>query len=86
MFFNYPDEYNVQVSYSDNLIEKNNKESEGIDTEIEVEKSLLRECDPFSEKVESKENNLEKSDCKRRESIFEEADEEYINNEIKLDI
>ena len=45
MFFNYPDEYNVQVSYSDNLIEKNNKESEGIDTEIEVEKSLLRECD-----------------------------------------
>lgn len=39
MFFNYPDEYNVQVSYSDNLIEKNNKESEGIDTEIEVEKA-----------------------------------------------
>lgn len=86
MFFNYPDEYNVQVSYSDNLIEKNNKKSEGIETEIEAEKSLLRECDPFSEKVEYKENDLEKSDCKRRESIFEEADEEYINNEIKLDI
>ena len=86
MFFNYPDEYNVPVSYSDNLIGKNNEMSEGIDTEIEGEKSLLRECDPFSEKVESKENNLEKSDCKRRENIFEESDEEYINNEIKLDI
>lgn len=76
MFFNYPDEYSVPVNYSDNLIEKNN----------EREKSLLREIDPFSEKIEPKEDDLEKSNSKRRESIFEEADEEYINDEVKVNI
>lgn len=83
MFFNYPDEYSVPVKYSDNLIEKNNEKEEKFNMEIEREKRLLREIDPFSEKIESKENDLEKSEGKIEEAILEEVDEEYINNEIK---
>ncbi len=83
MFFNYPEEYSVPVKYSDNLIEKNNEKEEKFNMEIEREKRLLREIDPFSEKIESKENDLEKSEGKIEEAILEEVDEEYINNEIK---
>ena len=83
MFFNYPEEYSVPVNYSDNLIEKNNEKEEKFNMEIEREKRLLREIDPFSEKIESKENDLEKSEGKIEEAILEEVDEEYINNEIK---
>lgn len=86
MFFNYPDEYSVPVNYSDNLIEKNNEKEEEINRKIGREKGLLREIDPFSEKIEPKEDDLEKSNSKRRESIFEEADEEYINDEVKVNI
>lgn len=83
MFFNYPDEYSVPVNYCDNLIEKNNEKEQEINTEIEKEKSLLREIDPFPEEIESEENDLEKSDSKRKESIFDEVDEEYIINEMQ---
>ena len=83
MFFNYPEEYSVPVKYSDNLIEKINEKEEKFNMEIEREKRLLREIDPFSEKIESKENDLEKSEGKIEEAILEEVDEEYINNEIK---
>ena len=43
MFFNYPDEYNVQVSYSDNLIEKNkakSKNKELANYKFELEKQI----------------------------------------------
>lgn len=83
MFFNYPEEYSVPVNYSDNLIEKNNEKEEKFNVEIEREKGLLREFDPFSEKIEYKENDLEKSEGKIEEAILEEVDEEYINDEIK---
>lgn len=83
MFFNYPEEYSVPVNYSDNLIEKNNEKEEKFNMEIEREKRLLREIDPFSEKIESEENDLEKLEGKIEEAILEEVDEEYINNEIK---
>lgn len=83
MFFNYPEEYSVPVNYSDNLIEKNNEKEEKFNVEIEREKRLLREIDPFSEKIESEENDLEKLEGKIEEAILEEVDEEYINNEIK---
>lgn len=83
MFFNYPEEYSVPVNYSDNLIEKNNEKEEKFNVEIEREKGLLREFDPFSEKIEYKENDLEKSEGKIEEAILKEVDEEYINDEIK---
>lgn len=83
MFFNYPEEYSVPVNYSDNLIEKNNEKEEKFNVEIERKKGLLREFDPFSEKIEYKENDLEKSEGKIEEAILEEVDEEYINDEIK---
>ena len=83
MFFNYPEEYSVPVNYSDNLVEKNNEKEEKFNVEIERKKGLLREFDPFSEKIEYKENDLEKSEGKIEEAILEEVDEEYINDEIK---
>eukprot|EP00828_Plagiopyla_frontata_P014691 TRINITY_DN1918_c0_g1_i2.p3 TRINITY_DN1918_c0_g1~~TRINITY_DN1918_c0_g1_i2.p3 ORF type:complete len:134 (-),score=30.59 TRINITY_DN1918_c0_g1_i2:198-599(-) len=84
MFFSYPDEYSVDISYAYDLIKTNIKEEIVEDESSNLKMDLFRNIDSISK--EKMDDNPERLNIKnkKRNSLFDEIDDEYVKAELNI--